>query len=294
MKAIIMKWLPGSGKSTYVMNININWDYCAISMDTIRLFIKKEKNVKKKQSEMIAELASNWLDIIIDNTHCNPKTMEKIKNECKWLWYEIEVKDMREEFKDDYEYLRICLERNALRELPKRVPDSVIHEMFLYEYNISNAWVHKIYLFDIDWTIADWTHRQHYVEHENQRDKNRPKYFSLMGKDTPISATIDILNSLKLFSPFNKIIILTWRPNTYYDETKKWLDENQITYDHILMRKSWDSRRDDIIKEDIYNRCLKKEKQHIIWVFDDRKQVKEMWVRNWVFVFDVNQTDRVF
>jgi predicted kinase len=52
---------------------------------------------------------------------------------------------MCEDFESAYEYLKTSLERNKLRE--KRVPDSVIYEMYLYNYETDSD---EIYIFDID------------------------------------------------------------------------------------------------------------------------------------------------
>ena len=140
MLAIIMKWIPWSGKSTYVRD-SLQW-YTVISKDIIRAswLFKKEDLVRDEEARQIKKSASELSDIVIDNTHMNINTLNSTIKLCQWLWYDVEVKDMCDSWWDCYIcYLNESLRRNKNRDAC--VPSSVIHEMYLsYRQTILYIW----------------------------------------------------------------------------------------------------------------------------------------------------------
>ena len=291
-KITILRWLPWSGKSTYALKLQEETWATIISLDIIREQNPElqENVVKTRQVDQIEEAMKQGKDIILDNTHMWYRSYETHLNLAKIYKYEIERVDMYDISWEDYDwYLRTCKIRNNQREWKKRVPESVIDRMFLSNYDDSGAW--KMIICDIDWTIANWEHREHLVD-SNLPKKDWDWYYALLSNDTPIKPTIDMLNVLD--NNNCTIVIVSGRPDRYFWETKEWLDKYNIPYDYILMRNGWDKRPDAQIKQDIYESCIRKYWDRIIWVFDDRKSAKKMWVDNGVFVFDVNQYDKEF
>lgn len=131
MKAVILKGIPASGKTTYVMN-NLK-GYMHINKDKLREQhpTLSEKEISLKQKELIQSMVKFGTSIAIDNTHINPSSLAKVIAFCKEVGYEdVEVIDV---FSKLVEELRLreafltCLERNASRE--KRVPESVLYSM---------------------------------------------------------------------------------------------------------------------------------------------------------------------
>ncbi len=59
-------------------------------------------------------------------------------------------------------------------------------------------------------------------------------------------------------------------------ETMKWLNDNGIKFDDLYMRFTNDSRIDSIVKQEIYEMCIK-DKYNVLFVLDDRDQVVNMW-----------------
>lgn len=144
------------------------------------------------------------------------------------------------------------------------------------------------YIFDIDGTIADTAHRQHYME---AKDKNWPAFYNAMVNDPPVSPVVRVLESLK--EAGYAIVLVSGRPDDYREQTETWLKENWIRYNALYMRKAKDYRADDIIKLEIYKEKIEPH-YDIIGIFEDRKRVKRMWVKEGIFTFDVNQLDREF
>lgn len=288
-EAIIMKWICGSWKSTHCSNLDES--RVIASNDTIREMYPKasEEEVHDYLVVIMKWAFKDWKNIVVDNTNMNPKTLKRTKYELNQIGYkDIVILDMVTYFQDEFHYLEESIKRNSQREWYKRVPTSVIYSMRLQEYNTENSGYGNILMVDIDWTIANWSHREHFVS--DPANKQRDKYFALLHLDTPIMPVIKMVQTYKLQNPFNKVVILSWRPDTYCMQTEERLQKHNIPYDFLLMRNWRDKRPDHIVKRQIFQKCLEKEQNKIIWVFDDRKQVCDMRREKvWVFVFNCHQ-----
>ena len=81
-------------------------------------------------------------------------------------------------------------------------------------------------------------------------------------------------------------------PSSCEEDTKKWLSVNNIQYDYFDIRSEGNTEKDYVVKKRMFDKI--KDEYNIEAVFDDRKQVKRMYVELGLFVFDVNQTDKEF
>lgn len=90
-----------------------------------------------------------------------------------------------------------------------------------------------------------------------------------------------------------KPVFISGRSEEFREVTEKWLEHHFLNPENLFMRQAGDARADYIVKKEIYETHIKGNVQ-VLGVFDDRKQVKRMWVEEGVFVFDVNQTDEVY
>lgn len=127
-------------------------------------------------------------------------------------------------------------------------------------------------IFDIDGTLANIEHRRHWV---TSKPKNWKAFNSLMHLDTPNES---IINLARMFIGQIPVIVASGREDTYKEITHEWLHKHGIFYTHLLMRKSKDYRRDDIVKEEILEKILKMGYNPTL-IFDDRNQVVDMWRR---------------
>jgi hypothetical protein len=70
-----------------------------------------------------------------------------------------------------------------------------------------------------------------------------------------------------------------------------WLDKHVgVPHAGLHMRRTGDSRKDSIVKKEIFERELK-HAWHIVAVFDDRNQVVKMWRSLGLTVFQVADGD---
>ena len=153
-----------------------------------------------------------------------------------------------------------------------------------------------IYIVDIDGTIADLTHRLHFI----QGDKpDWDMFHATCGKDEPIG---DVINIIKLLEDNNaRTLFITGRPESSRHDTQKWLNiawyndhENYIGRgweEDLFMRKDGDFRPDYIIKKEIYDSFSDEMKGNIRGVFEDREQVVKMWRSLGLTCFQVKDGD---
>lgn len=121
-------------------------------------------------------------------------------------------------------------------------------------------------------------------------------FYEVCDKDKPIEPVISLLDAY-LTSEMS-VQIWSGRCESVRQKTENWLNENLGTelfddrpcYKNILkMRPIGDSTPDDQLKERWLDEHISGGGKPIVFVFDDRKKVIEMWRRRGIFVFDVAQ-----
>jgi predicted kinase len=136
-------------------------------------------------------------------------------------------------------------------------------------------------IFDIDGTLADVSHRRHFVTGGN---RDWDSFFEAMVDDPPL-ADVCLLAELLGDHPLVnqgaiKLFLLSGRPETYREETEKWLQIHAASYlrsaEALLMRAADDNRPDTEVKREMLNK-LRAEGHEVRLVVDDRPSVIEMW-----------------
>lgn len=276
-----MVGIPWSGKSFTADILKEKYWYTIVSKDTIRLSNPwvNERAVSELQYEFIKTNAIIWQDIIVDNTHCFAPSLNKIKSQLIQLWYDVSVYDMEEDYWSSSEYLNCSIYNNSLREWYKRVPESVIHQMYLQTHTLER----KCIIVDVDWTLAKMSDR---IDCLSQTPKNHDEFYARVSEDTPHQPVVHVVNML---AETHDVVIVSWRRNQSCADTIAWLDKYGVKYNHILMRNANDRRPDRMVKKEIYERCLKH--QQVTMVFDDRGQVIEYRRSIWLYVFNCCQEE---
>ncbi len=161
-------------------------------------------------------------------------------------------------------------------------------------------------IWDLDGTLADCEHRRHFVNYVkwigNQEigsdlSKWKPdwkSFYEACDKDEPIKPTIEIMLNISI--NYGPIQIWSGRCESVRQKTVTWLIDNlkagidEVEYFNSIlkMRPIGDNTPDDELKEKWLDEELSKG-ETIDFVFDDRKKVRDMWIRRGIFVFDVSQ-----
>ena len=109
----------------------------------------------------------------------------------------------------------------------------------------------------------------------------------LIEKDKPNYPMIDLAKKYK--KDGYKVIILTGRPDSIEDITKKWLQKYEIEYDVLYMR-SWE---DNFLKGPIYKKKIYETeiKDGVFCAYDDEEEIIQMWNSLGITAFKVYGID---
>lgn len=127
------------------------------------------------------------------------------------------------------------------------------------------------FICDIDGTIADCSHRQHYVR---SKPKNWPAFEAGIPFDTPILPVVSLVHDL--VGKGMTLLMCSGRSEKNRDETVQWLDRLKLKPEVLLMRKNRDFRADNLVKSDMLNELFGLGYSPS-FTLDDRNQVVQMW-----------------
>lgn len=144
----------------------------------------------------------------------------------------------------------------------------------------------EIYLCDIDGTVADLSHRLHFIQRE---PSDWDGFFAACVDDAPIPEVIKTVQALRNIAGIH---FVSGRSDAVRHETERWLEDNDIWYEGLWMRKTGDHRQDHIVKAELLDELLAKQRAiwgevNILGVFEDRKQVVDMYRARGLRVFHV-------
>jgi predicted kinase len=263
-KLLMLRGLQGSGKSTFCKQELIPKGWKRVNKDDLRAMIDNSKWSKTNEDDIV-ELRDiiiiHYLDqgfnVVVDDTNLHPthaEALAEIADNCD--------AEFEEKFFDVP--LMECIERDS-----KRGDKSVGAKVIMKMYNQflkpeAPEWSEdkqNAYICDIDGTIAIMGDRS-------------PYDYTKVNLDKPNANIRVILNSISFTGL--PIIFVSGREEACREETIKWLKENHITCDYLIMRETGDNRKDSIVKEEIYHEFIES-RFNIIGVFDDRNSVIDMW-----------------
>lgn len=127
------------------------------------------------------------------------------------------------------------------------------------------------YVFDIDGTLADCSHRIHHIQNS---PKDWRAFFAGCADDIPIPHVINL--AITLYDADKKIIYVSGRSDECREQTLAWLVAHGLPEAPLYMRKEGDYRDDDILKGEMIDEAMR-DGWHPIMAFDDRDRVVAMW-----------------
>lgn len=281
-KIYVTKGLPGCGKSTWARefidkNLGTVINICK---DDLRAMLHNKHHSKARENYIqdirdmitINSLENNF-SVIWSDTNLHPIHEKRAREIAEKFEVEVEIVDFT------HIPIETCIQRDLKR--LESVGERVIRDNYRKYLQADapklcqNSELPKAIICDLDGTLADIVHRNPYDA-------------STCEKDT---LNLAVGNLLKLYHKQNyKILLVSGRKDEYREPTLRWLDNHQITFDHLLMRKHADTRKDSIIKEEIYNENIK-DKYFVEFILDDRPQVIRMWRSLGLVVFQLDDQE---
>jgi predicted kinase len=295
LKVIILIGLPASGKTTWALNyIAKNENFIRTNRDELRLMLKNQNLCENKIEELITNIQDSIIinslnkkqNVIVDNTNLKKHRIEhiidlvKYKADIEFIYLETSLKkclenDIKRGNKVGSENiikmkknLDILLDSFDFKYIKKQ-QDKRYLEIIKHDNNLENC-----VIVDFDNTLSFMSERS-------------PYDWESCINDYPNNVIIEHINLYK--KEGYKIIIVTGRDEVCRTECTMWLEHYKVDFDFLFMRKKGDYRKDNIIKEEIYDNEIKN-KFNVFVVLDDRKQVVDMWRSLGLNVFQVNES----
>jgi predicted kinase len=295
-RLLITRGLPASGKTTFARKlqprvVRVNRDDLRRMLHGERLFTQwAEGQVTRAQRAVVEELLRARADVIVDDTNLRAKTVREWAELAARFGASFEVHDFTDV------PLAECVRRDAERSGDDRVGEDAIrrmHERYLAGRNLPLAVPYVppgaagvVYapdpelpaavLVDIDGTVALMGDRS-------------PYDWGRVGSDTPNQAVIGAVRAMHAAG--NAIVFCSGRDAVCRPETEAWLELYVgVPYEALFMRPAGDSRKDAIVKREIFDVEVR-DRWRIVGVFDDRRQVVRMWRELGLTVFQVAEGD---
>ena len=133
---------------------------------------------------------------------------------------------------------------------------------------------HKAIIVDIDGTLADITHRRHFVEGEK---KDWKSFNGAMAEDKLNLWCAELVETM--YRQGYCIIFVTGRHAEYKQLTDAFIKKHIFPYQRywkLFTRNSGDYRKDTIVKQEIYEGDIEPY-YDVLFAIDDRQSVVDMW-----------------
>lgn len=283
IQLLLLVGAPGSGKSTfakYFLRTEENW--MRVCRDDFRT-MQFSNTVSAREEALITEMTDASIkalllkksNVLVDATNCKKEYINQFIEKYNHLadisfkTFDVGIKELSERcekrFQETGKYIPSTVQQKMVQQF------NHLKETFDFstrpkiekqtEVMVQNPELPKAIICDLDGTLALMNGRNPFDASRCDEDLlNEP-----------------VANILKNYAQIgHKILLVSGREDQYKEPTLRFLEQYQIPFDTLLMRKSKDNRKDSIIKTEIFENEIAN-KYCIEFVLDDRNQVVDMW-----------------
>jgi predicted kinase len=285
-----MRGYPGSGKSTRARQIAGETGAVVVCRDDLRNMLhgtyfsgKKEleDEVTVAERAQVSAFLKAGVSVVVDATHLEPSYLRKWAKMAALYGAKFERVDMNvsaDECKSrDHQRQRAgirsvgpeVIDRMAKRHPVKNWPDIQAPPTFTPEPVEWVPGLPEAIIVDIDGTLAQMAGRS-------------PYDYSQVHTDTVDEQIRWLVNSIGVYQPHIRILIVSGRDDTSRAATGDWLRDHGIAADELHMRPTGakdnhgNKLPDYLVKYDLFNQNIRG-KYNVRIVLDDRDQVVGLW-----------------
>lgn len=260
-KLLVHRGISASGKTTAAREL-VQHGWTRANRDDIRDTLHggkwsraNEKIVVKVRDAIIIAGLEAGQNVVSDDTNLSDKVVEHLRQLAKRCGAQFEIRD----FPID---LHTAIERDAKR--VKSVGETVIRQQWNQfirpGLRVENdPSLPPIVLVDVDGTLA------------HMDGKRSPFDYAAAGEDR-----LDPQVATQVARETATVAIVSGRDEACRDVTELWLKTNGVKFDMLLMRPEGDTRRDSVVKREIWEQNFKG-KFYVDHVWDDRAQVVDLY-----------------
>lgn len=287
LEVLVCKGLPSGGKSTYAKKLVANGSHVRVNKDDLRALLhsskfsnENEKMVLFMRDTLVEECLSKNRNVVVDDTNFDGRHFKRMCQIADKFNKDIVVRDM---------YFPITLEE-ALRRNTERIklntticPNSVIENMYkryvegktikerFYQVFFSEGSELKqdpsaipAIICDLDGTVALFT------------EEMRSPYDASKCEDDLLNEPVAHIVKT-YYEKGHTVLFVSGREDKYKEPTEKFLKKHfpDMPYE-LFMRKTSDSRKDTIIKKEIFFDNING-LYNVRFVLDDRNSVVANW-----------------
>ncbi|MGW1289742.1 phosphatase domain-containing protein [Streptomyces sp. NPDC002586] len=295
----VMTGLPASGKSTRARRLvaDSGGRIRRVNLDDLRTMLGHDGSWSKAhertaldiQDATVRTALDAGFDVVVDNTHLTPRIPGRLKAVVAGR-ATFTVHDFTDVPLDE------CIRRDAAR--ADSVGEDVIRRLaanharatkngwrltanWLNDYAVPAPYVPdpslpSAVMCDIDGTLA-------------LMDGRGPYDFARCGEDrlnAPVRHTLLAFRA----AHGDRIVLLSGRSEDFRAQTEAWLARHAVPYDELRMRPSGDTRRDDIVKNELFDAHVR-HRYNVRVSLDDRDRVVALWRRMGIPTWQVNYGD---
>ncbi|MFE2549898.1 AAA family ATPase [Streptomyces sp. NPDC059355] len=298
----VMTGLPASGKTTAARALQAEaaGRMRRVNLDDLRAMLdlpdpergrsyRHEQTVLAVQDAAVRAAVEDGFDVVVDNTHLTSHIPKRLKaavaGRATFVVHDFTDVPVEE-----------CLRRDAARERPVgeeiirilndkrmstkkggwRLTAEWLNDQPVVEPYVADPALPSAVMCDIDGTLALTGDRSPY-------DFSRCEIDAL---NEPVRYALDAFRR----ADGDTIVLLSGRGEEHRPQTEAWLHRHAVPYDELWMRPLGDTRRDDVVKAELFDAHVR-HRYAVRVSLDDRDRVVAVWRRMGLPTWQVNYGD---